>query len=175
MTQVSQAMTRGVRSIAPHDTLVAAAQAMDELDIGALPVCDGDRLVGMLTDRDIVIRAVAQSCDIDQTKVADVMSEDTLCCFGDQSIDEVQSQMADAQIRRMPVVDREKHLVGMLSLGDLAVKGSQDEAGQTLEAISEPASPDRSGQSQASAGMGGGSSTQQKASGGGDIGGGKTH
>ncbi|WP_294636761.1 CBS domain-containing protein [uncultured Aquabacterium sp.] len=175
MTQVSQAMTRGVRSIAPHDTLVAAAQAMDELDIGALPVCDGDRLVGMLTDRDIVIRAVAQACAIEQTKVADVMTEDTVCCFEDQSVDEVQSQMADAQIRRVPVVDRDKHLVGMLSLGDLAVKSSEGEAGKTLGAISEPASPDRSGQSQASAGAGGGSSSQQQASSGGEGGSSTTH
>ena len=160
MTQVSQAMTRGVRTIAPHDSLVAAAQAMEELDIGALPVCDGDRLVGMLTDRDIVVRAVAQSCAIEETRVADVMSEDTVCCFEDQSIDEVQQQMSDARIRRMPVVDREKHLVGMVSLGDLAVKGDGDTEG-TLEAISQPAEPDRSGQSQASAGAGGGSSRQQ--------------
>lgn len=160
MTQVSQAMTRGVRTIAPHDTLVAAAQAMEELDIGALPVCDGDRLVGMLTDRDIVIRAVAQSCAIEDTKVADVMTEDTVCCFEDQSIDEVQEQMSDSQIRRVPVVDREKHLVGMLSLGDLAVKGG-GRMDDTLEAISQPAEPDRSGQSQASGGAGGGSSRQQ--------------
>jgi predicted transcriptional regulator len=153
-------MTRGVRTIAPHDTLVAAAQAMEELDIGALPVCDGDRLVGMLTDRDIVIRAVAQSCAIEDTKVADVMTEDTVCCFEDQSIDEVQEQMSDSQIRRVPVVDREKHLVGMLSLGDLAVKGG-GRMDDTLEAISQPAEPDRSGQSQASGGAGGGSSRQQ--------------
>lgn len=163
MTQVSQAMTRGVRTIAPHDTLVAAAQAMEELDIGALPVCDGDRLVGMLTDRDIVIRAVAQSCAIEDTKVADVMTEDTVCCFEDQSIDEVQEQMSDSQIRRVPVVDREKHLVGMLSLGDLAVKGG-GRMDDTLEAISQPAEPDRSGQSQASGGAGGGSSRQQAGS-----------
>ncbi|AWI55188.1 CBS domain-containing protein [Aquabacterium olei] len=163
MTQVSQAMTRGVRTIAPHDTLVAAAQAMEELDIGALPVCDGDRLVGMLTDRDIVIRAVAQSCAIEDTKVSDVMTEDTVCCFEDQSIDEVQEQMSDSQIRRVPVVDREKHLVGMLSLGDLAVKGGGRIDG-TLEAISQPAEPDRSGQSQASGGAGGGSSRQQAGS-----------
>lgn len=163
MTQVSQAMTRGVRTIAPHDTLVAAAQAMEELDIGALPVCDGDRLVGMLTDRDIVIRAVAQSCAIEDTKVADVMTEDTVCCFEDQSIDEVQEQMSDSQIRRVPVVDREKHLVGMLSLGDLAVKGD-GRMDDTLEAISQPAEPDRSGQSQASGGAGGGSSRQQAGS-----------
>lgn len=163
MTQVSQAMTRGVRTIAPHDTLVAAAQAMEELDIGALPVCDGDRLVGMLTDRDIVIRAVAQSCAIEDTKVSDVMTEDTVCCFEDQSIDEVQEQMSDSQIRRVPVVDREKHLVGMLSLGDLAVKGG-GRIDDTLEAISQPAEPDRSGQSQASGGAGGGSSRQQAGS-----------
>lgn len=163
MTQVSQAMTRGVRTIAPHDTLVAAAQAMEELDIGALPVCDGDRLVGMLTDRDIVIRAVAQSCAIEDTTVADVMTEDTVCCFEDQSIDEVQEQMSDSQIRRVPVVDREKHLVGMLSLGDLAVKGG-GRLDDTLEAISQPAEPDRSGQSQASGGTGGGSSRQQAGS-----------
>lgn len=91
------------------------------------------------------------------------MTEDTVCCFEDQSIDEVQEQMSDSQIRRVPVVDREKHLVGMLSLGDLAVKGG-GRLDDTLEAISQPAEPDRSGQSQASGGAGGGSSRQQAGS-----------
>ena len=153
-------MTRGVRTIGPNENLVAAPQAMDELNIGVLPVCDGDRLIGVVTDRDIVVRGVAQDCLANETKVSDVMSAEAISCFEDESIDEVQTRMAQSQIRRLPVIDHHQHLVGMLSLGDLATKGSSEEAGQALTEISEPAEPDRSGQSQASGGMGGGTGDQ---------------
>lgn len=159
MTQVSQVMTRGVRAMSPNDTMIKAAQAMEELDVGVIPVCDGDRLVGMVTDRDLVIRGVAQGRPADNTRLNEVMSPEVRWCYDDQSVDEVAEQMRDAQIRRVPVVDHDKHLVGMLSLGDVAVKADESEAGAALQGISEPAQPDRSGQSQASGAAGGGSST----------------
>jgi len=152
MTQVFEVMTRGVRSLAPQDSIVRAAQAMDELDVGVVPVCDGDRLVGMVTDRDIVVRAVAKGRAADDTPLADVMSPDPRWCFEDQSVDEVLEQMSDARIRRVAVLDHAEHLVGMLSLGDVAVKADGDGAGIVLEEISEPAQPDgRNDPSRASA------------------------
>ena len=106
MTRIAQVMTRGVRTMAPGDSLMRAAQAMDELDVGALPVCEGERLVGMVTDRDIAIRGVAQGCAADRTPVADVMSTDVQCAYEDQSVEEASAQMRDLQIRRLPVFDR---------------------------------------------------------------------
>jgi len=159
MRQVSDVMTRGVRTLAPNDTLLKAAQAMEELDVGVIPVCEGEQLLGVVTDRDIVVRGVAQGCPAEGTRLEDIMSRDPQCCFDDQPVEEVLEQMRDAQIRRMPVVDHDEHLVGILSLGDVAVKADEVKAGQALESISEPAEPDRSGQSQASGAAGGGSST----------------
>jgi CBS domain-containing protein len=161
MTRVAEVMTRGVRTMTPNETIRQAAQAMEELDIGAIPVCDGDRILGMVTDRDLVVRGIAQGRPADQTPIRDVMTSDVCWVYEDQSVDEANLQMAGKQIRRMPVVDRDKHLVGMLSLGDVAVKASGVSAGQALEDISEPARPDRSGQSQASGAAGGGSSYAQ--------------
>lgn len=158
MRPVSQVMTRGVRAMLPTDTLVKAAQTMEELDVGVLPVCDGDRLVGMVTDRDIVVRGVAHGCSADSTRLAEVMSADICCCYEDQSVDEATDKMRAAQIRRIPVLDHQNHLVGMLSLGDVAVRADEGKAGEALEAISEPSRPDRSGQSRASGTAGGGSS-----------------
>lgn len=111
-------MTRGVRSMAPDETLMTAAQAMDELGIGAIPVCDGERLVGMVTDRDIVLRGVAQGAVVDETPLSEVMSKDARWCFEDQPVADVVEEMRAARIRRVPVVDRARHLVGMLLLGD---------------------------------------------------------
>ena len=105
MTTVADVMTRGVRSMSPNDTVVLAAQAMDELNVGVIPVCDGEKLVGMVTDRDIVVRGVAQEADTKTLKLADVMSTNVRCANQDEDIDDVLNQMADTQIRRMPVVD----------------------------------------------------------------------
>ena len=141
MTQVSEVMTRGVRSMSPRDPIVRAAQAMEELDVGVVPVCENDRLVGMVTDRDIVVRGIAKGRPVENTPLTEVMSRDPRACFEDQSIDEVLEQMRDAQIRRVPVLDHERHLVGMLSLGDVAVKADIEGAGVVLEQVSEPAQP----------------------------------
>lgn len=162
MQQIANIMTRGVRTLAPTDSILKAAQAMSALDIGAVPVCDGDRLVGMVTDRDIVLRGVAQSCAPDTTPLSTVMSRDACWCYEDDSVDDAADKMRDAQIRRLPVVDRDKKLVGMLSLGDLATKGDVGEAGETLEQVSEPSRPDRSGQSAASGAAGGGETTSNR-------------
>lgn len=159
MTTVADVMTRGVRTLAPTDSLSQAAQAMDELNVGVIPVCDGEKLVGMVTDRDIVVRGVAQECDLKTTKLADVMSTNVRCATEDQDIDEILGEMAETQIRRMPVVDANEHLVGIVSLGDIADKNPGDELdlANSLAEISSPAQPDRSGQSQASGSAGGGS------------------
>jgi CBS domain-containing protein len=138
-------MTRGVRTMAPSDTVVRAAQTMDELNVGVIPVCEGPKLVGMVTDRDIVVRGVAQDGDPRSLKLADVMSTNVRCAKEDDDVEEVLSQMADAQIRRMPVVDDRQQLVGIISLGDIAAKDDEDEleVANSLSDISSPAQPDR--------------------------------
>ena len=156
MTQVSDVMTRGVRALSPQDTMSLAAQAMEELDVGAIPVCDGRRLVGMVTDRDIIARGIARGLPPESTPLREVMSAPVQWCFEDESVDEATQLMLDRAIRRLPVVDHEKHLVGILSLGDVAAKGGADQAAEALSDISEPARPDRSGTSAASGPAGGG-------------------
>jgi CBS domain-containing protein len=160
MTTVADVMTRGVRTLTPTDSVSQAAQAMDELNVGVIPVCDGDELVGMVTDRDIVVRGVAQDCDMKTTKLADVMSTNVRCATEDQDVDEILGQMAGSQIRRMPVVDGNKRLVGIVTLGDIADKNPGDEmdVANSLAEISSPSQPDRSSQSQASGPAGGGAS-----------------
>lgn len=157
MTRVSELMTRGVRTLSPADSVALAAQAMDELDIGAIPVCDGQRLLGVVTDRDIVLRVVAQERPLD-TSLSEVMTKDVKWCTESDNVDTVMNEMAGYQVRRMPVVDSDRRLVGMLSLGDTAAKGDTAKAGDTLNIISQPAEPDRSGQSAASGASGGGAS-----------------
>ena len=146
MTTVADVMTRGVRSMAPTDTVAKAAQAMDELNVGVIPVCDGGKVVGMVTDRDIVVRGIAREFDMKTAKLADVMSSNVRCATEGQEIDEILDQMADSQIRRMPVVDGNQRLVGIVSLGDIADKDPGDEldVAQSLAEISSPAKPDRS-------------------------------
>ena len=161
MTTVADVMTRGVRSMSPNDPVVRAAQAMDELNVGVIPVCEGDKLVGMVTDRDIVVRGVAQEADAKTLKLADVMSTNVRCAMEDDDVEEVLDEMAEAQIRRMPVVDDQQRLVGIITLGDIAAKDPDDEVdvAMSLGDISTPAEPDRSGQSQASGPSGGGSAS----------------
>ena len=136
--KVREAMTRDVRLARPDQSIREIARLMAELDIGVVPVQEDDRLVGMITDRDITVRAVAEGRGPD-TKVADVMSREVKYCYEDQSIDEVTRNMADIRVRRLPVLDRDKRLVGILSLGDLAIDATaQDEAGEALGGISRP-------------------------------------
>ena len=118
--QVSKLMTRDVKLITPSQTIRDAAQMMLELDAGALPVQQDDRLVGMITDRDIAVRAVAEGKSPD-TPVGEIMSSEVLYCFDDQEIKDIARNMGEVKVRRLPVVNREKRLVGIVSLGDLAL------------------------------------------------------
>ena len=150
MQLVSEVMTRNVQSVAPGDTVRRAAQMMDDLNVGALPVCDGERLVGMVTDRDITVRATSAGLGPEEARVEQVMSADVRCCHEDQPLEEVAQQMANTQIRRVPVVSRDEaqRLVGIVSLGDIATKaaGGADRhvAEQVVEKVSFPSEPDLS-------------------------------
>jgi len=117
--KVSEDMTRDVRVTNPNHTLQQAAEMMAQLDAGSLPVGEKNKLVGMITDRDIAIRGVAKSKG-PEARVRDVMTEDVKYCFDDQDLEEVTQNMGDIKVRRLPVVDRDKRLVGILSLGDVA-------------------------------------------------------
>lgn len=145
MSRISEVMTRDVKVIAPHESLQRAAQIMDELNVGALPAGQGDRVEGMVTDRDIVVRAVSAGLPVDSTPVSEIMSTNVQWCYEDEDIEDVMDRMRDVQIRRVPVKDRQEHLVGMVSLGDIATKSTdEDEVKDTLEGISQPSQPDRS-------------------------------
>jgi CBS domain-containing protein len=135
--RVSEAMTRDVRVASPDQTIREAAMAMADLDAGVLPVGDNDRLVGMITDRDIAIRAVAQGRGPD-TRVRDVMTREVRYCFEDEDLDHVARNMGDIQVRRLPVVNRDKRLVGIISIGDLAHAEGPMPAGEAIARVSEP-------------------------------------
>lgn len=137
--KLNEMMTTDVEVVNPESSLADAAKRMRRQDIGVLPVCDGTRLVGMITDRDITIRAIAEDRDPKQTKVKDCMSSDLVYCFDDQTETEAEQIMQEKQIRRLPIISREKQLVGIVSLGDLAKRGSSvEEAGETLRRVSQP-------------------------------------
>jgi CBS domain-containing protein len=133
---ISEVMTRDVRIASPDDTLEAAARLMEEEDFGSLPVAENDRLVGMLTDRDITIRAVARGLAPRQCPVREVMSPEVKYVFEDESVRDVARVMGDLHIRRLPVLDRDKRLVGIVSLGDLAMS-KPTSAGDALQSIVE--------------------------------------
>ena len=134
--QVSEVMTPGVQYIHPEQTISEAARVMAENDIGALPVGENDRLVGMVTDRDIVIRGLADGKGPD-TKVREVMSHDVKYCYEDEKVDHVAHNMGDIQVRRLPVMDRDKRLVGIVAMADLAIKRGPGVAGETIKEVSE--------------------------------------
>jgi CBS domain-containing protein len=142
MTLIANLMTPEPVSVGPHDTVQRAAQLMDDLNVGSLPVCRGAKLLGIVTDRDITVRATAAGLDPAATEVDLVMSDRVRCCSPHDTADEVMHQMASVQIRRMPVLDEDDRLVGIVSLGDLATR---EPAGveETLRHISTPAEPDR--------------------------------
>lgn len=142
MHTISEVMTHGVTVISPTDNLQQAAQMMKDWNVGALPVCEGKRLVGMITDRDITIRATADGKSPSDVRVAEVMTDQVLWCFEDQRVGEVMQQMGDRQIRRIPVLNHDMQLVGIISLGDLATRYAADTE-NTLEKISTPSEPNR--------------------------------
>jgi len=135
--KVGGCMTSDVRITSPDQTLAEAARAMADLDAGILPVADNNRLVGMITDRDIAVRGVAKGMGPNAT-VRQVMSAEVKYCFDDDDVDDVLQNMGDLQVRRLPVLNRDKRLVGIISLGDLAANGETAEAGKALGGISQP-------------------------------------
>jgi len=134
--KISNIMSRDVQIIGPDQTLREAASVMEKLDAGALPVGERDKLVGMITDRDIAIRAVAQGKGPD-AKVRDAMSHEIKYCFEDEEVDHIAENMAELQVRRLPVMNRDKRLVGIVSLGDLATEGSLPKTARALHGISQ--------------------------------------
>lgn len=130
--KVSKCMTRDVQLANPTQTIQEAARMMAELDAGALPIAQDDRLVGMITDRDIAVRAVAEGKSPD-TPIREIMSPEVLYCFDDQELKDIARNMGEMKIRRLPVVNRDKRLVGIISLGDLALK---EESSLTASAVS---------------------------------------
>jgi CBS domain-containing protein len=142
--QLKDIMTPNPECISPAGTLQQAASRMRDLDVGSLPVCDNDRLAGMITDRDITVRAVAEGKDTRTTCVREAMTEDIVYGFEDQEIGDAARVMEQKQIRRLAILNRDKRLVGIVSLGDLAVdSGDRTKAGEVLHEVSEPASPRR--------------------------------
>jgi CBS domain-containing protein len=149
MQMVSEVMTRNVQFVSPQETVQRAAQLMDDLNVGVLPVCEGSHLVGIVTDRDITVRATSSGIAPDEGLVDEVMSTDVRWCYEDQPLDDVMRQMGNTQIRRIPVVshDDARQLVGIVSLGDIATKSDNDTAIQDMiEKVSYPSEPDRSRQ-----------------------------
>ena len=142
--RLEEVMTTDVETVTSDASLMEAAAQMKSLDVGLIPVCDGADLKGTLTDRDITVRATAAGLDPSKTSVSEIMSTDVVYCFADQEIEEAMSLMEARQIRRLPVLSREKRLVGIVSLGDLAVHAGQNELlGDTLKEVSRPAVPRR--------------------------------
>jgi CBS domain-containing protein len=139
--QVSQLITRNVETIAPDATVREAAQRMRSADIGSLPVCDGDRLLGMITDRDITVRAIADGLDPARTPVQDAMTPSVSYCFDDDDVRQAARIMEDKQIRRLPVLNHDRKLVGILAQADLARAGEDQLTGEVVQKISDPNRP----------------------------------
>ncbi|HEX5129960.1 MAG TPA: CBS domain-containing protein [Usitatibacter sp.] len=135
--KIKDVMTTDVVVAGPEQTIADAARMMARCDAGALPVGEDDRLVGMITDRDIAIRAVARDLPPD-TPVRECMSKEVLYCFQDEDVEHVADNMGEQKVRRLPVLDREKRLVGIVSIGDLAVHSKPKTSGQAIAAISQP-------------------------------------
>jgi CBS domain-containing protein len=135
--KVIDAMTRNVLIATPEQSISEVAKTMATIDVGALPVGENDRLVGMITDRDIAVRAVAGGRSPD-TKVRDVMSKQILYCYEDQDLEDVAQNMSEVKVRRLPVMNRDKRLVGILSLGDLALNAAPETTGETVASVCEP-------------------------------------
>ena len=137
MTRVADIMTRSVVTVQRDETIQAAAARMREMDVGSLPVLDGKALAGMVTDRDITVRGVAEGMIPQESRVADVMTDDLRWCRADDSVEQVMAEMGDAQVRRLPVLDGNDEFVGIVALGDIATRQSEH-TDETLREISTP-------------------------------------
>lgn len=134
-------MTRDVQTVDPNTTVKETAEKMKELDIGSLPVCQGHRVVGMITDRDITLRVTAEGKDPEETRVGDVMSLSVITCTEDQDLEEAERIMHNEQVRRLPVVDLDGDLVGFISMAKLARAADEKAAGRVLKGVSQPEKP----------------------------------
>jgi CBS domain-containing protein len=142
--QIRDIMTREVEVVAVDAPVRDAAAKMKQLDVGAIPVCDGPKLTGVLTDRDIAVRLAAEGRNPAETRVSEIMTRDLYYCFEDQDVEEAATVMEAGQIRRLPILDQDRQLVGIVSLGDISVRSDEKiAAGEALEGISEPAAPKR--------------------------------
>jgi CBS domain-containing protein len=138
--KIHKLMSQNVHYIEPTTPIAKAAEKMRELDIGFLPICDNDRLVGTITDRDITIRSVAQGRDPRLASVQEIMTSSVFYCYEDDDVDHVAEYMQEKEVRRMLILDRHKRLVGVVSLGDIAkASGERELAGETLGEIAEAA------------------------------------
>jgi len=135
--KISEVMTRDVQTIRPDQSAQDAARFMLKSDAGSIPVTEGDRLIGMITDRDIAVRGVAKGFGPD-TPVRELMTGDIICARSDDSIEDVASKMSEAQVRRLPVIDEQERLCGIVSLGDLSREADSDCASEALEGVSQP-------------------------------------
>ena len=141
--EVRQLMSKKVRITAPTENLLTAARLMVEADVGALPVGENDRLIGMVTDRDIVVRGLGAGRDPSKTSIREVMSDGIDYCFEYEDVDQVATKMAQLQVRRLPVLNRERRLVGIVSLGDISQKAENQISGSALRRVSEPSGSPR--------------------------------
>ena len=139
--KIREMMTKGTRYVSPDTPVIEAAGLMRVHDIGVVPVLENERVVGMLTDRDIVLQVVADGNDPRTTQVKDVMSTGSISAFDDQDVEEAVELMQKYQIRRLPVLSRDSKLVGIVSLGDIAVDVHAGLSGKALKEVSEPAAP----------------------------------
>jgi CBS domain-containing protein len=139
--KIRDVMTPHAKCIGPESTLVDAARQMRELDVGSLPICENDRLAGMITDRDLALRGMAEGLDPHLTPIRAVMSPGIVYIFEDQDVEEAARLMEVRKIRRLPVLNRDKRLVGIVSLGDLAVEAGTAISGEALKEISQPLHP----------------------------------
>ena len=135
--KVSDVMTRDVQTVRPDQTAREAASFMLSQDAGSMPVSDGDRLIGMITDRDIAVRGVAKGYGPD-TPIRDLMTDEIICAREDDDVEEVATKMSRAQVRRLPVLDANERLCGIVSLGDLSRETDDETAHQALEGVSAP-------------------------------------
>ena len=138
--KIKQIETTDPEVVSPDALICEAARLMEEHDIGMLPVCDGERIIGAITDRDLVIRAMAKGYDPLNTKVRDVMTSNVCCCSEDDDLEEVAHVMEQRQVRRVPILDGSQRLVGIVSLGDFALRSRNRQlAEEVLEYVSQPA------------------------------------
>jgi len=135
--QAKDLMTKSVECVSPDMRVDEIARTMKSMDIGFVPVCQNDRLVGTVTDRDIVLRGIAGGADMKACKARDVMTPEVFWCYDDQTAEEVGDYMAKREIRRVMVLDRNKRIAGVISIGDLAKRGDQQKAGETICNIAE--------------------------------------